>query len=352
MNIKKVGLSLISLLLILNIVGCSTKEMNESNRKDKELVVADWGGPYTDAHKKASFEPFEKKYGVKVTVVTPPDMGKLKAMVESGNVEWDVVAVDDYFAVRAGSQGILEKLDFNVISKDGLPEELVHDYAVPDNLFSTVMAYNTDVFPEGNHPNSWVEFWDTENFRGPRALNRYAPSTLEAALLADGVEPQDLYPLDVDRAFAKLDKLKSDITVWWTAGAQPPELLASNEVSLSVAWSGRITEVIKQGAPVGIEFNQGFIAANSWVVPKGAPNKELAMQLIAFMLEPEQQAAFSANYDNAPANTNALPLLSHEVKNRLGQSNDKREKQIFVNSEWWIENFEEVDERFQQWLLE
>ena len=276
-------------------MGCSTKDTTGSNRKDKELVVVDWGGPYTDAHKKASFEPFEKKYGVKVIVVTPPDMGKLKAMVESGNVEWDVVAVDDYFVVRAGSQGLLEKLDFDVINKDGLPEELVHDYGVPSNLFSTVIAYNTVVFPEGNHPKNWAEFWDTEKFPGPRALNKYAPVTLEAALLADGVEPQDLYPLDVDRAFAKLDELKDDIKVWWTAGAQPPDLLASNEVPLSVAWSGRITAVIQEGAPVGIEFNQGFIASNSWVVPKGAPNKELAMKLIAFMLEPEQQAAFSAN---------------------------------------------------------
>ena len=261
MNIKKVGLSVILLLLFLSIVGCSTKETNGSNRKDKELVVVDWGGPYTDAHKKASFEPFEKKYGVKVTVVTPPDMGKLKAMVESGNVEWDVVAVDDYFVVRAGSLGMLEKLDFDVISKDGLPKEVVHDYGVPYNLFSTVIAYNTDVFPEGNHPKNWADFWDTEKFPGPRALNKYAPSTLEAALLADGVEPKDLYPLDVDRAFAKLDELKDDIKVWWTAGAQPADLLASNEVALIGCLEWSYYRAITQGAPVGIEFNQGIIAS-------------------------------------------------------------------------------------------
>ncbi len=346
---------LIMILSILIIAGCSNGTTSgEASKKDKELVVVDWGGPYTDIHKKTVFEPFEKKYGVKVTVVTPPDVGKLKSMVESGNVEWDVVSVGNDFAIRGGREGLLEKLDFNVIKKDGLPEELVHDYAVPENVFSTVIAYNTESIPVDDHPKDWADVWDKKKFPGARGLYKDPMWTLEAALLADGVEPENLYPLDVDRAFKKLDEIKDDVKVWWTAGAQPPEILATNEVPITSAWGGRITSARDQGAPVEVEFNQGFILSNSWAVPKGAPNKDLAMKFIAFSLEPEQQAALSAEYDNAPANSNAVPLLSDEVKSRLGLggSSDQLDNQIYIDTAWWVDNYDKVNERFQKWLLE
>ncbi|SES38467.1 ABC transporter substrate-binding protein [Psychrobacillus sp. OK032] len=349
---KKLGLFFVALLVALIVAGCGGEASGDTDKKNKELVVVDWGGPYTEVHKKVSFEPFEKEHGVKVTVVTPPDIGKLKAMVQSGNVEWDVVSVGNDFAIRGGEEGLLEKLDFNVISTEGLPKELVHDYGVPENMFSTVIAYNTEAFPADKQPKNWADFWDTEKFPGPRGLYKDPMWTLEAALLADGVDPANLYPLDVDRAFAKLDELKDDIKVWWTAGAQPPELLATNEVPLTSAWSGRITVAADQGAPVKVDFNQGFMMSNSWAVPKGAPNKDLAMKFIAFTLAPEQQAGLSSQYDNGPANTDAIPLLSEESVNRLGLSSDQQEQQVFVNSGWWVENYDKVNERFQQWLLE
>ncbi len=348
-------MSVLMTILALIIAGCSSGASGGGgDKKDKDLVVVDWGGPYTDIHKKTVFEPFEKKYGVKVTVVTPPDVGKLKSMVESGNVEWDVVSVGDDFAIRGGREGLLEKLDFNVIKTDGLPKELVHDYAVPENVFSTVIAYNTDTFPKGEHPKNWTDVWDVKKFPGARGLYKDPMWTLEAALLADGVEPEKLYPLDVDRAFKKLDKIKDEVKVWWTAGAQPPEILATNEVPISSAWGGRITSARDGGAPVEVEFNQGLILSNSWAVPKGAPNKDLAMKFIAFSLEPKQQAALSMKYDNAPANANAVALLSDEVKNRLGlgQSSSQLDNQVYINTSWWVDNYVKVNERFQQWLLE
>lgn len=352
MKIKNVGLSFLLMLLLFALAGCSSGNAEGSTKNNKELIIADWGGPYSEAKVKAAVEPFEEKHGIKVTVITPPDYGKLKAMVESGHVEWDVVSVDNDYAIRAGNLGLLEKVDFDVIQTDGLYEELVHDYGVPHDIYSTLIAFNTDSFPTGDHPKNWADFWDTEKFPGPRALYKEPKWTLEAALLADGVEPENLYPLDIDRAFAKLDEIKGDIKVWWTAGAQPPELLATDEVPISVAWSGRITEAREDGAPVDLEFNQGIIATNTWVVPKGSPNKELAMEFIAFALEAEQQAAFSSNYDNAPANVDALSLLDEETVSRLGQTEDKQGQQVFTDDNWWVENFDEVNERFQQWLLE
>lgn len=357
---KKMGFVLSSLLLTFTISACGGNTAAPENSgstdanagADKELVVVDWGGARTEATKKTIFEPFEKQYGVKIISVSPTDYGKFKAMVQSGSVEWDVVNVDTDFVIRGGKEGLLEKLDYGVIKKDGLIEDLVNEYGVGSDLFSTTIAYNTNAYSNDNHPKNWAEFWDTNKFPGSRALWKFAPATLEAALLADGVKREELYPLDVDRAFKSLDKIKKDVKVWWSSGAQSVQVLSSKEVDLAEAWNGRISKAKTDGSPIDLEFNEGLIMANNWVIPKGAPHKDLAMKFIAFALEAKQQAAFSAEIDYSPVNEKALDLMSDEVKNRLGQSADKYKNQMFVNVEWWVENYDKVNERFQQWLLE
>lgn len=359
--LKRLALGLMASLLTIGLAACGNGEKPaastesasapQNSGESKQLVVVDWGGAFTEAHVKSTFEPFEKQYGVKIIPVSPPDYGKLKAMVESGNVEWDVANVDSDFSIRGGKQGLLEKLDYNVIKKDGIDPKLVNDYGIGTEMFTTAIAYNTNTYSADNHPKNWAEFWDTEKFPGPRSLQKYPAGMLEAALLADGVKPEELYPLDVDRAFKSLDKIKKHVKVWWTAGAQPPQLLADGEVALAAAWNGRISKAKADGAPEEVEFNQGIIQSNSWVVPKGTKNKELAMKFIAFAIDPKQQAAFSSIIDYAPANTLALDLLSDEIKDRLGQSPKKAKDQVYINYDWWVENFDAVNERFEQWLL-
>ncbi|MFM1655149.1 ABC transporter substrate-binding protein [Brevibacillus sp. B_LB10_24] len=364
--LKKTVGGFASLLLSLSLVACGggggqpaaqsgsgeASGSQGTGNGAKELVVVDWGGAFTDAHKKSTFDPFEQKYGVKITVVSPPDYGKLKAMVESGNVEVDVANVDFDFSIRGGQQGLLEKLDFDVIKTDGIDPKLINDYGVGAELFSAVIAYNTDTFSAENHPKSWADFWDTKKFPGPRSMWKYPTGTLEAALLADGVKPEELYPLDVDRALKSLDKIKKDVKVWWTTGAQVPQLLANGEVVLAEAWNGRITTAKGQGAPEDVDFSQGLILSNVWIVPKGTKNKELAMKFIAFAADPQQQAAFSSIIDYAPTTSKAIDLLPEEVRKRLGQSAENAQSQIYVDYKWWVENFDAVNERFEQWLLQ
>ncbi|MEB3102096.1 polyamine ABC transporter substrate-binding protein [Ferviditalea candida] len=365
--LKKIALTFMGMALAVSLTACGGSNQASNPQSDqgsnevkpaaqtagvsKELVVMDWGGAISEAHKKAIFEPFEKANHVKITLVSPTDYGKFKAMVQSGNVGVDVVNVDSDFVIRGAAQNLLEKLDYSVINKDGILKDLVNDYGIGAELFSTAIAYNTDKFPAGSHPKNWTEFWDVKKFPGPRSLWKYPTGTLEAALLADGVKPEELYPLDVDRAFASLDKIKKDVKVWWNAGAQPPQLLANGEVVLAEAWNGRISTAKKEGAPEEVEFNQALIMGDSWVIPKGTPNKDLAMKFIAFAVAPEQQAAFSSNIDYAPVNQKALDLLPDKVKENLGQSADKAKNQIVVNIKWWVENFDTINERFEQWLL-
>lgn len=274
-------------------------------------------------------------------------------MVESGNVTWDVVNVATRWTSQASEHGLLEPLDFDIISTENIVPELASEYYMGAEMFSTVIAFNSNEYPNGDHPKTWAEFWDTETFPGARGLYNNPSGTLEVALLADGVEPEDLYPLDLDRAFASLEKLASrtDI-IWWDAGAQPVELLSTGDVSLSTAWNGRITAAQLQDVPVGLEYNQAMLSSESWVVPKGSNQKELAMKFIDFATSAQAQADFSSTIDYSPVNEKAIELLPEEIQMRLGQSPELSKVQFLENIEWWGPRYEDIVQRFQEWLLE
>ncbi len=335
-------------MVLLILAGCGgSSESSSGSGGTKKLVVVDWGGSITEVREKTLFEPFEKEHDVEIVVETPTDYGKFKAMVESGNVTWDVVNVDNDFSLRGAKEGLLEPLDFNVIDKDGFEGEMVSDYSIGAEFYSTAIAFHS----EGeSKPQTWIDFWDTEAFPGTRALQKKVSPSLEIALLADGVKPEELYPLDVERAFKSLEKIKDDVKVWWTTGAQAPQILSDESVVYSSAWNGRISSAQKEGSPVDQDLTQAILAGESWVIPKGSKNKDLAMEFIAYASKPEVQAEFSKNIDYSPANTKAIELLPDDVKERLGVFENSTV--IIKNEEWWLDTYDELDARFQEWLLQ
>jgi len=316
------------------------------------LVVVSWGGAMQDAQREVIYKTFETKYGVKVQDVSPTDYGKFKAMVDSKNVEWDVADVDADFVPRAVKGELLEPLDFKVIDKTSLEPDLTTDYSVGAEWFALAIGYSTKDYAKGKNPKTWPEFWNTKKFPGKRTLWKYAPGTLETALMADGVPIDKLYPLDVDRAFKSLDRIKKATQVWWTTGAQPAQLLTDNEVSLAAAWNGRITTAKIQGAAVDIDFGQSVLMADVWAVPKGTKHKDLAMKFIAWATAPEQQAAFAKLIPYGPVNGKAFDLLDAGVKAALPSSPDKRANQVILNVKYWFDNYDAINDRFQKWLLE
>ncbi|VEF49292.1 extracellular solute-binding protein [Bacillus freudenreichii] len=332
--------------------GGGSESSGSGGGKPETLVVVDWGGAVTDARKDTIFKPFEEEFNVKIEVESPTDYGKLKAMVEGGNVTWDVVNIDTFWGEQAGEQGLLEAIDYDIVSKEDIIPEMINDYSVGAEMYSSVIAFSTDKFSGNTHPQTWKDFWDTEKFPGARGLYNDPLETLEIALMADGVKPEDLYPLDVDRAFESLDKLKAKTEiVWWDAGAQPVELLSTGTVTISTAWNGRITEAKKDNAPVDLHYNQATLSSEAWAVPKGSKNKDLAMEFINFATSAEVQAAFSETIDYSPVNTKAIELLPAEVQERLGQSPELAESQVVMDPKYWAENYEEISQRLQEWHL-
>ena len=314
------------------------------------LVFVDWGGTNTDARLEANVNKFAEEYGVEVTVVTPSDYAKLISMVENGTTEWDVMNCDAYWGVYAGEEGYLEPMDYEVI-KTKIDEEVQLEYVMGAEIYSSIIAWNSDKYTADTAPSNWEEFFDTENFPGTRAMWQYPVTVLEAALMADGVPMDELYPLDLDRAFAKLDTIKEDI-VWWTKGAQPSQMLATGEADYALAWSGRVLTAADEGSPVDMTYNGAIRIAAGWVVPKGAPNKENAMKFIEYVSQAEQQYEFSKLIPYGSTNPDAVELMDEELQERLGQTEEQLENEIYLDNTYWAENLSEVEERFNAWLQE
>lgn len=315
----------------------------------QQMVFTSWGGTTQDAQAEAWATPFTEATGNAVMQDGPTDYGKLKAMVEAGGATWDVVDVEYDYALQACEEGLLEPLDFSVIDRESLDPRFVSDCAVGSFYFSFVLGYNPANFPDAQ-PASLADLFDTERFPGKRTFYQWAaPGVIEAALLADGVAPDQLYPLDLDRAFAKLDTIKDDI-IWWSGGAQSQQLLASGEAPIGFFWNGRLTAIEAEGLDVGIVWDQNITAADALVVPKGAANKEAAMQFIAHATGAQAQADFASATGYAPINTGSADLMDPDLRATLPDM--QTAQQVNADLAYWGEHRDDIAARWYEWQAE
>ena len=280
-------------------------------------------------------------------------MAKLKAMVETKSVSWDVVEVESSEVTRGCDEGFFEKLDYKVVGKKS---ELISGAAskcgVGFFVYSTVFAYNSKKVTTA--PTSWTDFWDVKKNPGKRGMRKTAKYTLEAALLADGVAAKDIYsvlatPAGVDRAFKKLDELKPNIQ-WWEAGAQAPQYLISGDVVMSAAYNGRITNARNEGnKDLEIVWNGGLYEMEYWVIPKGTPNKDEAMKFIASTLLPERQVAYSTLIPYGPTRKSVNGLVSAELASVLPSSEQNMKLAAAIDPSFWLDHGEELERRFNAW---
>ncbi|WP_281060075.1 ABC transporter substrate-binding protein [Mesorhizobium sp. M2A.F.Ca.ET.043.05.1.1] len=264
--------------------------------QESSLVVVSGGGSYEEAIRQAVIDPFQSETGIKVTYVSPADEAKLKVQVDSTTVQWDVVELSS-FPFRPDASNYLEEIDYGAFDKetlDNLVPEAKVKYGVGAYVWSTVMAFSTAEYPADKpRPRSWAEFWDVSKFPGPRSLRTCANgdvATIEFALLAAGVPKDKLYPIDFDKAFASLDRIKPHITRFWTDGADVGQFLSDRQVAMASAFNGTMEYLKAQGAPLDYQWNEGELSAAYWVVPKGAKNRAAAMRFAAYQSSAEAQA--------------------------------------------------------------
>ncbi|TDD61316.1 ABC transporter substrate-binding protein [Actinomadura rubrisoli] len=316
----------------------------------KRVVVADWGGALVEAEKKYIFEPFSKETGIEVVVAGPPTGAKIKGMVDTGNIEWDLIAGGPGTVLPIG-RDYFEPLPDSLLNIPGIDPSYVDKNWLTYYLFSVVMAWNTSALGAGKKLTSWTDFWDTEKFPGRRALrgaDNGVPPDMEFAVLGDGVDVKSVYPIDVDRAFRSFDRIKRQVPQWWSSGAQPGQMLVSKQVAASSIFSGRIGELKAKGAPLDFTWNGGMFELASWSVIKDAPNKANAFKLMEYSVRPQVQATVWGKYPNGPANAKALDLMDKEFAKTLPSHPKNLEVQFLQNSEWWGKNRDAVLKRFQQ----
>lgn len=310
--------------------------------QENVLYINTWGGPWEEAARANLFDPFTAATGIEIRTVSPVSFAKLAQQVQTGVYEFDMTTLGGAELVRANQAGIIE--DLEAPYEGGLFENGIGSHA-----FCTIIAHRTDKFPDGG-PQSWVDFWDTERFPGPRSLQRYPARVLPFALIADGVAIEDLYPLDLDRAFASLDRIKDHVLVWWTAGAQSTQILRDGEIDMIGIWHGRFFEAEAAGAPVAMTWNQGQIDRAYWVVAKDSPNQDVAREFIAFATSAEPLAGFVKQADYGPLNPAANEFISAEEAARMPTSPENY-PHVFEQD---IANLgadpADISQRFEEWL--
>ncbi|MGV8841659.1 MAG: polyamine ABC transporter substrate-binding protein [Pseudomonas sp.] len=317
-----------------------------------DLTVISFGGASKDAQEQAYYAPFKAATGH--TIIAGQyngEMAKVKAMVDTNSVSWNLVEVESPELSRGCDEGMFEELDYSQIpGRTDLVSGAAQPCGVGFFVWSTVLAYNADTLASA--PSGWADFWDVKKFPGKRGLRKGAKYTLEFALMADGVAPKDVYKVlaskaGQDRAFSKLDELKPSIQ-WWEAGAQPPQYLASGDVVMSSAYNGRIAAV-QDESNLQVVWNGGIYDFDSWAIPKGAKNKAEALKFIAFSLKPEQQKIYSENIAYGPANTKAVALLDKKLLNNMPTSPENIKNQVAMNVSFWADYGETLEQRFTAW---
>ncbi|SNT15635.1 ABC transporter substrate-binding protein [Tropicimonas sediminicola] len=335
----------------------------------QEITVMSWGGAYGKSQIEAYHKPFTDKTGIKVVSVDADNPATpIKAQVEAGNVTIDVADVEYADAVRLCDEGLLEEIDPSILpdGADGTPAMddflpgAVTDCLVTTIVFSTIFAYDSSVFAD-NPPTTIADFFDLETYPGKRGLRKGAKANLEMALMADGVAPEEVYDMletdeGVDRAFDKLETIK-DSVVWWEAGAQPPQLLADGEVAMTTAYNGRIfNAAVGEGQPFVTIFDGQVYEYDGYVIPKGAPNLEAALDFVVFATETEQLAEQAKWISYGPARKSSGPLvgLYQDGKTEMGPhmptAAENLQKALPSNFEFWADRDTELNERFNAWL--
>lgn len=346
-----------ALLLITGLAAASAQAQDQ-------LTVVTYGGSIAAAQQQSAIAPFAKKTGIQIrTEDYSGGIAQLKAQVEAKSVAWDVVDMEMPDAVRACNAGLLEHIDpardlapavdGSAAAADFLPGTL-NACGVGAYVWTTAVAYNSKAF-KGQAPTTLADFFDLQKFPGKRGLRKAPQANLEWALMADGVPREQVYATleteqGLERAFAKLDTIKRQV-IWWEAGAQPPQLLADGQVSMTSAWNGRIWSAqVKEKQPFKIIWDGQMYDIDVWAIPLGAPNRQRAMDFLRFATSPQVLADQSRYIAYGPSRKSSQPLVQADMQASLPTAPANFTSALQVDSQWWSDHADELNERFNAWL--
>jgi putative spermidine/putrescine transport system substrate-binding protein len=313
------------------------------------LVVTSWGGAYRAAVEKSWTQPFTKETGIPITVIDNSDLAKIKAQVMSGDIEFDVIDATGSQATAGSKEGLWERLDTSLLDTADLSMPISEDYIA---VYSGggVVAWDSKRHPDGQHPTDYKEFWDAKTFPGRRGLRTRISETLEMALLADGVPTASLYPLDVERGFRSLDRIKPYVRKWIETTPQSVSLIETNEIDFSYTYIGRVEAVRQNGSSLKYSIKQSMGAPEYLTVVKKTKQRDAAMRFVAFCTRPDRQAALADAFFYTPSSRKAVSLMRPEIAGMMADIM-KSPDHLILDDLWWRDRFEELQKRFVEWQL-
>jgi putative spermidine/putrescine transport system substrate-binding protein len=319
-------------------------------RANSRVVVSSWGGALAIGEMEAYFKPFMRDTGIEVVAAGAPDLAKLKAQLRTNTVDVDIVSVPSGFIAPGDKDGIWAPINRNIVDFDGVdPRAIRERQAAPYNGVAGICWHDGRAGAAGKHPETWGQFWDTKGIPGRRALRSRISETLEVALMADGVAPQDVYPCDVERGFKALDRLKKDVSHWIAATPQTVSLVQSNETDFSYTYYSRVFAARAAGIPLGFSFKQNFSSMGWYAVVSKSPNPEGAQKLLSYFFRKENQARMSSFTGLVPTMNAAMALVDEKIRPLLAPVGAP--DACHENIEWWETRFEELNTRFREWQL-
>ena len=320
------------------------------------LLIRSTGGLSEAALKRNFFDPFTKATGVRVIPFAASYgdmMAKAAAMQAAGRVEWDIIS-PQYNELSQIAPYLTDLGDCSTmpnVAKNGVAGTCGR-YGVLYLVGAQCLSWNPNLYKD-KVPQSWADFFDTKAFPGRRALpNTGSPwATLILALLADGVPRGELFPMDLDRAFRKLDQIKPEVAVWWRTGDQSQKMWVNDDISMSLMWGGTAYVAKQNGLNIAWTFNQSIADFGAWCILKGAPHPNAARAFIDFyMTNPENHAAYSREMGYATSNKDSPALLSAEQKNDLVATPERMAGIITVDYDWLAAHRSAVLNRFNAWV--
>ena len=353
-----------------------TPDLPECENCADSMTVVSWGGAYQNSQQKAYTEPYAAATGIDVIWDESSNeaVAKMRAMDEAGNVTWDLVDVVASDAIRLCDEGLAMEIDHDEMlaeGDDGTPASedfgdlIVSECYIPQIVYSTTFGYRTDVADwEGREPDDICDVFDLENFPGTRSLEKRPINNMEWALLCSGVAKEDIYDtLETEegqaQAFAKLDEIK-DSVVWWSAGAETPQLLADGEIVMGSTYNGRLFALIEeQDQPVAMMWDAQVYDLDGWIVPAGLPDdrKARVMHFLNFATDTQRLADQAKYISYGPARQSSAPLVGQHAELGIDMAphmptNPENATNTFLyNYEWWADYRDDLDAKFQAWLL-
>jgi putative spermidine/putrescine transport system substrate-binding protein len=332
---RRTFLRVASMLGAVPIVGSLP---GSSKAAGTELVVVNWGGDSIPAYTSAFGAPFEKANGIHVAMDgTGPLPAKIRAMVQSGKVVWDLIDFDASKAIVLDAESLLQPIDYSIVDKNKVYPGMAYKAGVAFYIYSSVLTYDNAKFPD-KKPNSWKDFWDVKGFPGQRALRKTPEGGVEACMMAAGRSPDKVYPIDIDLAVGKLKELKSNL-ITWNTGSQSQDVLRNGEVTMVQAWHSRSATLYKESkGKFTWTWNEGLMNVDVWSVPKNNPaGTENAMRLIAFTQDPQRQIELLRILGNGPVNPAAASIVPDDIKKYDPSQPEHRKVQAILDPNWWNE---------------